>query len=38
MLKVILTEVNGMDWIGGLAQNRDQWMALVKLVMNLRAA
>jgi hypothetical protein len=26
---------DGMDWIN-LAQNRDQWMALVNAVMNLR--
>jgi hypothetical protein len=26
---------DGMDWIG-LAQDRDQWMALVNMVMNLR--
>jgi hypothetical protein len=26
---------NGMDWID-LAQDRDQWMALVRAVMNLR--
>jgi hypothetical protein len=27
---------NGMDWID-LAQERDQWRALVKAVMNLQA-
>jgi hypothetical protein len=29
------TEWDGMDWID-LAQDRDQWRALVKMVMNLR--
>jgi hypothetical protein len=30
------TEWDGMDWID-LTQDRDQWMALVNTVMNLRA-
>jgi hypothetical protein len=36
-IKVDLREIgwDGMDWID-LAQNRDQWRALVKAVMNLR--
>jgi hypothetical protein len=36
-IKVRLREIgwNGMDWID-LAQNRDQWRALVNTVMNLR--
>jgi hypothetical protein len=29
------TEWDGVDWIG-LAQNRDQWKALVSPVMNIR--
>jgi hypothetical protein len=35
--KMDLREIgwNGMDWIG-LAQDRDQWRALVNTVMNLR--
>jgi hypothetical protein len=36
-IKMNLREIgwNGMDWID-LAQNRDQWRALVNTVMNLR--
>jgi hypothetical protein len=36
-IKMDLTEIgwDGMDWID-LAQNRDQWRALVNVVMNLR--
>jgi hypothetical protein len=36
-IKMDLREMgwNGMDWID-LAQNRDQWMAFVNTVMNLR--
>jgi hypothetical protein len=36
-IKIDLTEIEwgGMDWID-LAQERDQWMALVNTVMNLR--
>jgi hypothetical protein len=36
-IKMDLREIvwDGMDWIG-LAQNRDQWRALVNTVMNLR--
>jgi hypothetical protein len=36
-IKVHLREIgwDGMDWIY-LAQNRDQWRALVNMVMNLR--
>jgi hypothetical protein len=35
-IKIDLTEIgwNGMNWID-LAQNRDQWIALVNTVMNL---
>jgi hypothetical protein len=38
MLKMDLRVIgwNGMDWID-LAQDRDQWTALVNAVMNLRA-
>jgi hypothetical protein len=36
-IKMDLTEIawDGMDWIG-MAQDRDQWRALVNTVMNLR--
>jgi hypothetical protein len=36
-IKMDLTEIgwDGMDWID-LAQNRDQWRALVNTIMNLR--
>jgi hypothetical protein len=36
-IKMNLKEIvwDGMDWIG-LAQDRDQWRALVNAVMNLR--
>jgi hypothetical protein len=36
-IKMDLTEIewDGIDWID-LAQNRDQWRALVNLVINLR--
>jgi hypothetical protein len=36
-IKMDLREIgwDGMDWIG-LAQNRNQWMALVNTVINLR--
>jgi hypothetical protein len=36
-IKMDLTEIgwDGMDWIE-LAQNRDQWRALVNTIMNLR--
>jgi hypothetical protein len=36
-IKMDLTEIGwgSMDWIN-LAQNRDQWTALVNMVMNLR--
>jgi hypothetical protein len=36
-IKIDLREIgwDGMDWID-LAQNKDQWMALVNAVMNLR--
>jgi hypothetical protein len=36
-IKIDLREIGwaGMDWID-LAQNRDQWRALVNMVMNLR--
>jgi hypothetical protein len=36
-IKMGLREIgwDGMDWIN-LAQNRDQWRALVNMVMNLR--
>jgi hypothetical protein len=36
-IKIDLREIgwDGMDWID-LAQDRDQWMALVNTVMNLR--
>jgi hypothetical protein len=36
-IKMDLREIvwDGMDWID-LAQNRDQWRALVNMVMNLR--
>jgi hypothetical protein len=36
-IKMDLIEIgwDGMDWIG-LAQDRDQWRALVRAVMNLR--
>ena len=36
-IKMVLQEVGcgGMDWID-LAQDRDRWWALVKMVMNLR--
>jgi hypothetical protein len=36
-IKMDLREIgwDGMDWIG-LAQDRDQWRALVNMVMNLR--
>jgi hypothetical protein len=33
--KWILERWDGMDWID-LAQNRNQWRALVKMVLNLR--
>jgi hypothetical protein len=38
-IKMDLGEIewNGMDWID-LAQNREQWRALVNTVMNLRVA
>jgi hypothetical protein len=38
-IKMDLREIgwNGMDWID-LAQNRDQWRALVNTLMNLRVA
>jgi hypothetical protein len=35
ILKLILKRWDGMDWID-LAENRDQWRALVNAVMNLR--
>jgi hypothetical protein len=37
-IKMNLREIgwDGVDWIG-LAQNKDQWRALLKTVMNLRA-
>jgi hypothetical protein len=35
ILKRILERWDGIDWID-LAQDRDQWMALVNTVMNLR--
>jgi hypothetical protein len=36
-IKMVLREIgwDGMDWIG-VAQDRDQWRALVNTVMNLR--
>jgi hypothetical protein len=36
-IKIILTEIgwDGRDWID-LAQDRDQWKALVNKIMNLR--
>jgi hypothetical protein len=37
ILKLILNRVGGMDWID-LAQDRDQWMALVNKVMNHRGS
>jgi hypothetical protein len=38
-IKKVLTEIEweGMDWID-LAQNRDQWRALVNMGMNLRVS
>jgi hypothetical protein len=38
-IKIDLREIgwDGVDWID-LAQNRDQWRALVKSVMNLRVS
>jgi hypothetical protein len=38
-IKIDLREIGwyGMDWIN-LAQDRDQWKALVNMVMNLRVA
>jgi hypothetical protein len=38
-IKMDLTEIgwDGVDWIE-LAQDRDQWMALVNTVMNLRVS
>jgi hypothetical protein len=38
-IKIDLSEIgwNGMDWID-LAQDRDQWRALVNTVMNLQVA
>jgi hypothetical protein len=35
ILKLILERWDGGDWIN-MAQDRDQWRALVKAVMNLR--
>jgi hypothetical protein len=34
-LKQILERWDGMDWID-LAQDRDQWMVLVKMIINLQ--